>query len=312
MADIFLSYAREDLDRARPLVKALEGQGWIVFWDPSILPGPRFRQVLATELDAARCVVVLWSQQSVASEWVQEEAERAKDRDVLLSVSIDDIKPPLGFGQRQMANLVGWKGDRAAADIEALVRAIAERIGRSAELRLLPVDLSLVTGDQGTYADLRPTINMTCRLSNDATQPVALKRLEIVVARAGEPVYHLVWHLLYNTLSGEHIKVTREERIAVAGRSTWEQGVQFSESQADISNVWPAGTYEFELLGWGDRRPGLELPNIKTKFRAEVDPFIEREMTHWRHASAEEWDRRHASDRALAFPILVTDIRAGL
>ena len=254
MADIFLSYAREDLDRATPLVKALEAQGWIVFWDPSILPGPRFRQVLATELDAARCVVVLWSRQSVESEWVQEEAERAKDRDVLLSVLVDDIKPPLGFGQRQMANLAGWKGEPAGAHIESLVRAIAERVGGSATVRLLPVDVNLVTGDQATYADLRPTVNMTCRLSNDATQPVALKRLEIAVTRAGEAVYHLVWHLLYNASGGEHIRVTRDERIAIAGRSVWEHGVQFCESQAGVSNIWPAGTYEFQLLGWVDRR----------------------------------------------------------
>ena len=137
---------------------------------------------------------------------------------------------------------------------------------------------------------------MTCRLSNDATQQVALKRLEIAVTRAGEPVYHLVWHLLYNASGGEHIRVTRDERIAIAGGSEWEHGVQFCESQAGVSNIWPAGTYEFQLLGWVDRRPGLDLPNLKTKFRAEVDAFIEREMTRWRHASAEEWDEQHASD----------------
>jgi hypothetical protein len=33
MADIFLSYAREDQSRVGPLVRALEGQGWSVFWD---------------------------------------------------------------------------------------------------------------------------------------------------------------------------------------------------------------------------------------------------------------------------------------
>jgi hypothetical protein len=312
MADIFLSYAREDLARATPLVTVLEAHGWTVFWDPCILPGLPFRDVLAKELEAARCVIVLWSRWSVESAWVNDEAERATERGVLLSVLIDDVKPPLGLGQRQMANLVGWKNEPAAVHIGLLLRAIAERIGDSATIVLWPVDLNLVTGDQNRHGDLRPTINMTCKLSNNATQPVALKRLEIAVTRAGEPVFHLVWHLLYKVSGGEHARVTRDEGIVVAGKSIWESGVQFGESQADISNTWPAGTYEFELLGWVDRRPGLELPNLKTKFRADVDPLTEREMTHWTHASTEEWNRLRASNRALAFPIRITDVRPGL
>lgn len=39
MADIFLSYARKDLERVRPLTELLEQQRWTVFWDRRLEPG---------------------------------------------------------------------------------------------------------------------------------------------------------------------------------------------------------------------------------------------------------------------------------
>ena len=46
MSDIFISYAIEDLDRIKLLVKALEEVGWSVWWDRSMLPGSRWQSVL--------------------------------------------------------------------------------------------------------------------------------------------------------------------------------------------------------------------------------------------------------------------------
>jgi len=44
MSDIFLSYASEDRARVLGLVKALEAQGWTVFWDRMIPAGKTFRR----------------------------------------------------------------------------------------------------------------------------------------------------------------------------------------------------------------------------------------------------------------------------
>ena len=74
MADIFLSYKREDRDRAQRIERALTAQGWDVFWDHELLPSTvPFRVALAQELERARCVLVLWSHRSVESEWVLDE-----------------------------------------------------------------------------------------------------------------------------------------------------------------------------------------------------------------------------------------------
>jgi len=83
MSDIFLSYASEDLPRVVDLVRALERHGWSVWWDRTILPGRTFDQVIEEALDAARCVIVVWSQYSVNSDWVKTEAAEGVRRRIL-------------------------------------------------------------------------------------------------------------------------------------------------------------------------------------------------------------------------------------
>ena len=71
MADIFVSYSREDKGKVAPLVKALEGQGWSVWWDPEITPGDDFEALISQELGNARSVIVVWTPNSVGSRWVK-------------------------------------------------------------------------------------------------------------------------------------------------------------------------------------------------------------------------------------------------
>ena len=60
MADIFLSYSSKDKERVKPLVHALEREGWTVWWDRKTPAGETFDQMIERELTASRCVVVVW------------------------------------------------------------------------------------------------------------------------------------------------------------------------------------------------------------------------------------------------------------
>jgi hypothetical protein len=104
MADIFVSYAREDEPRARVLTAALESRGWSVFWDRRIPDGKDFSAYIQEQLDAARCVVVLWSKASVASPFVRDEATEGLGGR-LVPALIEVVKQPLGFRQLQAADL---------------------------------------------------------------------------------------------------------------------------------------------------------------------------------------------------------------
>lgn len=133
MADIFISYAREDRPRVEPIAKALEDQDWSVWWDPQIPPGKTFFAVIKEALDAAQCVVVLWSKQAINSEWVLEEANIGKRRGILVPAKLDSVEPPLGFGLIQAADLTDWEPETNHAGFQGFQNAISDIVGPSSQ-----------------------------------------------------------------------------------------------------------------------------------------------------------------------------------
>jgi hypothetical protein len=113
MADIFISYKKEDAGRVIRLVEALRGEGFSVWWDHGIKAGSEWDRAIRQELDAARLVIAVWSEASVGAIWVKEEANFGKTRGILLPVKIDNVDPPFGFTMIQAADMVGWKGDQS-------------------------------------------------------------------------------------------------------------------------------------------------------------------------------------------------------
>jgi roadblock/LC7 domain-containing protein len=130
MSDIFLSYASADRDRARQLAELLERQGWSVWWDRTIPPGSSFDQVIEQALASARCVVVLWSKASVASDWVKTEAAEGARKRILVPALIEGVKIPFEFRRLQAADLSGWQGETAHPELRVLFGSVADRLGR--------------------------------------------------------------------------------------------------------------------------------------------------------------------------------------
>jgi TolB-like protein/tetratricopeptide (TPR) repeat protein len=131
MADVFVSYKAEDRRRVKPLVEALQADGFSVWWDEQIGGGAAWRHAIETELNAAKCVIVVWSKRSVGPDgtFVQDEATRAQQRHVYVPVTIDKVHLPLGFGETQALPLAGWHGDRADPHYQAVHSAVARNVG---------------------------------------------------------------------------------------------------------------------------------------------------------------------------------------
>src|ERR1700738_4564947 len=103
--DVFVSYSHSDRERVRPLVEKLKAAGFSVWWDTEIEIGSRWRNVLSDRLAHAKSVCVVWSANSIASDFVRDEASRALKDGILVPVLLDDTMPPLGFGEVQFASL---------------------------------------------------------------------------------------------------------------------------------------------------------------------------------------------------------------
>ncbi len=129
MLKVFLSYAREDSAKAQNLVKALEADGFAVWWDELISGGHAFAERIDQALADADVVLVLWSTHSVHSHWVLDEAGFGRDRNRMVPVSIDGSQPPLGFRQIQSIDLSHWRGSGSAREYAGLTRSIRSVAG---------------------------------------------------------------------------------------------------------------------------------------------------------------------------------------
>src|SRR3954453_4222525 len=138
MADVFISYTHADQSAAEALANALAKHGWSIFWDRTIPIGKTWDQVLESELDAARTIIVLWSSASVSSEWVRTEAEEGVRRNILIPVLLEDqITIPLRFRALQAARLVDWRQNlEGSASFEPLTRAIQGLTGERSRATL--------------------------------------------------------------------------------------------------------------------------------------------------------------------------------
>ncbi|WP_395644993.1 TIR domain-containing protein [Terricaulis sp.] len=140
MADVFVSYKKSDADRVRPLVEHLRAAGLEVWWDEGIQPSTSWRAEIAKQLNGAKCVVAVWTTDSVDPEqggWVMEEATHGQARKVLAPVRLDLVAPPLGFGETQYADLAAWSGEDSDPRFQHFL-GIVQAIVRSEPIPVAP------------------------------------------------------------------------------------------------------------------------------------------------------------------------------
>lgn len=124
MAQVFLSYVRGDAAKARSIATALEEAGHTVWWDRHIKSGAQYSKEIEEALKAAEAIVVLWSEQSVDSAWVRDEAAFGRDCGRLVPAKIGKTEPPLGFRQYQTTDLSRWKGQAASEAFQGMLDVI--------------------------------------------------------------------------------------------------------------------------------------------------------------------------------------------
>lgn len=125
---VFVSYSQKDRERIRPLVELLDGAlrrvGSSIVWDVHLRAGVNLNNEIYKLVRDAACVLVVWSRNSVAADWVQGECEQARKDGRLAAVRIDAnaaIRPP--FNVQNALDLSSWRKGKTPA-VEQLLGSV--------------------------------------------------------------------------------------------------------------------------------------------------------------------------------------------
>lgn len=100
MSNVVISYARSDRPLANELAQYLLSLGFLVWWDVELLGSDDFTDVIQAEFSKARAVVVIWSETSVKSNFVRDEARFALQHRKLVATKTSRLEVdriPFGF-----------------------------------------------------------------------------------------------------------------------------------------------------------------------------------------------------------------------
>ena len=138
MPDIFISYARSSEVQAKQVAAALRGLGYKVWRDDDLPPHRPYAEVIEERLQQAKAVIVLWSGAAARSQWVRAEADVARQAGTLVQIALEDLTPPLPFGQIHCVKLLDWSGDTTLHDWRQVIQSIDELLKGRAPARIEP------------------------------------------------------------------------------------------------------------------------------------------------------------------------------
>jgi hypothetical protein len=264
MSNIFISFAKEDRHKVRKLAEALEKQGWSVFWDPVIPSGEAWRNVIDTELEQARCVVVVWSTASRNSDLVQEEAEIGRRRNILIPVLIEDVLPPLGFQSLQAADLFKWDGTTRAPLFTKLVADISNILGIPDVLTQQPEEVQ-AKRKRGQHSqklvmvEVQDTAEQADESGKTAAREVELSKLQSIRQKAiRRAVAGVIWGSVIVGIDGVIVGTAVRDNTGLFNYVTWGlmNGVAVGVLVGAIiglaaGTIGPSSSTPNTFIGWG-------------------------------------------------------------
>lgn len=138
--DIFISYSHHDRAIAENLSRVLEGYGYSVWWDHALLAGSNFRTQITEQIIESKAVLVLFSNSSINSGWVLDEAGRADQANKLIPIRISPVAIPLGFGQLHCCDLMDWQETSTTA-MDPIIQAVEHQTGKVRNEEFIMPDL---------------------------------------------------------------------------------------------------------------------------------------------------------------------------
>jgi hypothetical protein len=128
--DVFISYSSRDRLPADTIARYLRIFELNVFMDHHTAAGDLWTRKLSDHLYSSRLVLVLWSRNSLHSEWVLKEADIALERGVLMQTLIAPVAVPKRFAHIQSTRLEGWSPELGGPELQCLASDLCSKLGR--------------------------------------------------------------------------------------------------------------------------------------------------------------------------------------
>ena len=131
MADVFISYKRDERDAVERIAHQLRAIGFEVWFDASMSAGDAFSDEIDREARAARAILVCWSASARDSRWVKAEAMIGFEQDKLAAAYVDGpdgFSPPTPFNTVHAADVRAYLSSPNEA--HAGWRSVLRRIGK--------------------------------------------------------------------------------------------------------------------------------------------------------------------------------------
>jgi hypothetical protein len=150
MAEVFISYSQKDRALVAPIAARLAELGVDAWYDREISAGERFGAVIRARLKEAKAVLACWSPEAIQSDWVEAEADYARELGTYVPVFVAPctLMPP--FNRIHTDDLSKWTGESNDPTWIKLVDRVAKVIGREG---VAAAARALATGDEQTLYD---------------------------------------------------------------------------------------------------------------------------------------------------------------
>jgi formylglycine-generating enzyme required for sulfatase activity len=131
MADVFISYKRDERDAIEQVASRLRALGLTVWFDASLSAGETFNAEIDREARAAKAILVCWSPAARQSEWVNAEAMIGFEQKTLAACYVagpDNFSAPTPFNATHAEDLRAWLA--APSETHAGWKSVLRRIGK--------------------------------------------------------------------------------------------------------------------------------------------------------------------------------------
>jgi hypothetical protein len=129
---VFISYARVDRPRLEWVLTNLKSARHRLFIDKEMPIGSRWESILKQKIAECACLLVVWTKESIHSEWVIREVDEAlRLNKKIVPVRLDPIQPADRFSKFNIADLTKWNGNSDYSEWKKVLEHIGPSLSKN-------------------------------------------------------------------------------------------------------------------------------------------------------------------------------------